>query len=170
LTESPPATPPVNSRSKSFDIQTRNNALVLLGELLNDEKHLSAILIIKRESRELNSLVKEISDTAGKGAELVESEAKQDALKLSDNGLPPGEKATRDAISKTKEHQLLHSKGAEFEFRLLLTQVEALNYGAHLARIIADNEPQSERAEQFYQLSTHLTRLYDQNTSMVRKK
>jgi hypothetical protein len=80
-----------------------------------------------------------------------------------------GEVAARKAISKTKEHTLLHSKDAEFEFQLLLTQVEALNYGAHLAMVVAENEPNADRTRDFLRLSSQFRELNEQVLAMLRR-
>jgi len=171
----PAAVPSANtatpaSSSKSVNPAIRNNSIALLHDLLGDEKNVSKVLIIKRESPELNALIKNISTTAGEGAAMLESLAKTDrGLLLSKIGLPPGERATRQAISKTKEHELLFSSGAEFEFQLLLTQAEALAYGAHLAKVAADNEPQPARTQQFTNLSGQLTQLHEQVLTMLRQ-
>jgi hypothetical protein len=63
----------------------------------------------------------------------------------------------------------LHSKDAEFEFQLLLTQAEALNYGAHLAVVAAANTPQTAHAREFSGLSAQLKRLYEQVIARLRK-
>jgi hypothetical protein len=84
--------------------------------------------------------------------------------------LPLGETATRKAISKTKENVLLHSKDAEFEFQLLLTQAEALNYGAHLAQVAAGNEQDVNRTREFLKLSAQLRELHGQVVEMLRTK
>jgi hypothetical protein len=170
-TATPERAEPVSSGKKSFDAVTRNNSLALLDELLNEEKNLSKILIIKSASPKLKRLVKDISAAAGTNADLLKLLMEKDpSLQLPGNGLPPGEKATRDAISKTKEHLLLHTKGVEFELQLLLTQSEALNYGVHLALVAADNESQPERARQFSSLSTQLKQLHEQVVAMLRTK
>jgi hypothetical protein len=155
--------------NKNVDIRIRNNSLALLNELLNEEKRVSMILIIKRESPELNRLIKDIAETAAEGAKRLQSMAKNDSgLALEKPDLPPGEQATRKAVAKTKQHLLLHSKDAEFEFQLLLTQTEALNYGAHLASVAAENEPQSDRARELSDLSARLTQLYEQVIGRLR--
>lgn len=155
--------------NKNVDIRIRNNSLALLNELLNEEKRVSMILIIKRESPELNRLIKDIAETAAEGAKRLQSMAKNDSgLALAKPDLPPGEQATRKAVAKTKQHLLLHSKDAEFEFQLLLTQTEALNYGAHLASVAAENEPQSDRARELSDLSARLTQLYEQVIGRLR--
>lgn len=166
----PPKTaPPSTVAPKSVDAAIRNNSLALLSDLMNDEKHLSLILIIKRESRELNQLVKDISKTAGTAAKRLKVLAKQEGLQLEDTGLPPGEQATRKAIAKTKEHLLLHSNDAEFQVQLLLTQAQALNYGMHLASVVAENEPQPLRAREFSDLSVHLKQLYERTITLLRR-
>jgi hypothetical protein len=155
--------------NKNVDIRIRNNSLALLNELLNEEKQVSMILIIKRESPELNRLIKDIAETAAEGAKRLQSMAKNDSgLALEKPDLPPGEQATRKAVAKTKQHLLLHSKDAEFEFQLLLTQTEALNYGAHLASVAAENEPQSDRARELSDLAARLTQLYEQVIARLR--
>ena len=161
------APPPTGK--KTFDITTRNNSLALLDELLNEEKNLSKILIIKRESAGLNRLVKNISEDSDKGAKMLKTLAKKDPdLNIAATDLPRGEAATRKAIAKTKEHALLHTKGPEFQFQILLTQAEALNYGAHLALVAAENEPEPSRAREFTDLSKQLEQLHEQVLAMLR--
>ena len=158
------------SEKKSSDLVTRNNALALLDDLLNDEKNLSKILIVKRNSDELARLVQNISRTAGGGADLLKSLAKNEpGLNLKATDLPPGETAARKAISKNKEYLLLHSKDAEFEFQLLLTQVEALNYGANLAMVAAEDEPQVNDTREFLSLGAQLRDLHEQVLGMLRR-
>ncbi|HEY2084157.1 MAG TPA: hypothetical protein VGI88_15345 [Verrucomicrobiae bacterium] len=167
----PPPAEPETAEKSPADLQTRNNALALLDDLLNDEKNLSKILIIKRNSDELGRLVENISKTAGKGADSLESLAKSEpGLDLKKTDLPPGEIATRKAISKTKEHELLHSKDAEFEFQLLLTQAEALNYGSHLCMVVAENESQAGRTREFLELGAQLRNLREQVVAMLRSR
>jgi hypothetical protein len=159
---------PTASTQHSFDLPTRDNALALLDDLLNDEKHLNLILLIKHASPELKLLVKNISETAGNGAERLKTLMKADASLLRETNLPLGEKATRDAISKIKEHLLLHSKGAEFKFQLVLTQAEALNYGSSLAQVAAQNEPNPERVREFSNLSVQFNQLHEEVLAMLR--
>jgi hypothetical protein len=168
---SPPPVEPGTAEKSAVDLQTRNNALALLDDLLNDEKNLSKLLIVKRNSDELGRLVENISKTAGRGADLLQSLAENDpGLDLKKTDLPPGEVAARKAISKTKEHVLLHSKDAEFEFQLLLTQLEGLNYGAHLAMVAAENEPQASRTREFLALGEQLRNLNEQVLARVRAR
>jgi hypothetical protein len=118
----------------------------------------------------LGRLVQNIAKTTGRGADLLQSLAKNEpGLNLKATSLPPGEIATRKAIAKLKEDLLLHSKDAEFEFQLLLTQVEALNYGANLAQVAAENEPQANHSREFLALGAQLKGLHEQVLARLRR-
>jgi hypothetical protein len=154
---------PAQSGKKAIDAAVHDNALNLLANLLGDEGNVSKLLIIKHTSAGIKLLIKKISKTAqGDLKILKKSEAIRSAPKEDQLGLPPGEKAAREAIAKTKEHQLLHSSGTELEFQLLLSQAEALNYGAHLARIVAENDSNAGRASQLSKISQELNQLYEE--------
>jgi hypothetical protein len=161
--------PLLKKTNHPVDAAVRDNALNLLCDLLSDEKNLSKLLIIKHASPELKLLVKSISNSAANSLKELETTLGIDPAKRATNlDLPAGETATRQAISKTKEHELLHSSGSELEFELLLTQVEALNYGAHLARVISENESDPGRARLVASVSDQLQQLLAQVTSRLR--
>jgi hypothetical protein len=132
---------PANVQSSAPEkLEIRNNVASLLYDLLGYGKNVGKILIIKRNSEELGQLIKAISKASVDGEKQMEQVAKNSSgLNLRAIQLPQGEKATRDAVAKTKEHELLFSSREEFEFNLLLTQAEALSYGWHLAKIAVDN-------------------------------
>jgi len=156
--------------ANNANLLIRNNALALLDDLLNDEKNVSKVLIVKHNSDELGTLVKQISETAGGGAKMLEEYSRSEGgIDFKRLDLPPGEAATRKLIAKTKEHELLSSKDAEFEFQLLLTQVEALNYGAHLAMVIADSEKDPSRTREFLRLGSELRDLRERVEAMLRR-
>ena len=162
---------PNTAEANNVNLQIRNNALALLDDLLNDEKNVSKVLIVKHNSDELGTLIKSISETAGSGAKMLEEFSKSTGgVDLKRQDLPPGEAATRKLISKTKEHLLLSSKDAEFEFQLLLTQVEALNYGAHLAMVVADSETDPNRTREFLRLGSELRELRERVETMLRQR
>ncbi len=144
-------------------VAVRNNCYSLLYQLLNEEKGISRLSLIKKEPPRVKDLVKKIAETSGAGAALVKQMADKDpTLDLKDIALPPGEEATRAAISKDKEHELLTEKGAALDLTLLLAQAEALNYGAHLAGVAAQNETQKDRADQLMDLRSDYLRLREQ--------
>lgn len=150
-------------------IELRNNSASLLANLLDDEKNVSKVLIIKHNSAELGRLIRAISKTAGDAAKQLERLAKNDpTLNLKSLELPAGEKAARDAVAKTKEHELLFTSGENFEFNLLLTQAEALSYGSHLAKVAAENCPVLEQAREFHSLDIALDDLFQQVIKKMR--
>ncbi|HZR20210.1 MAG TPA: hypothetical protein VFE51_23205 [Verrucomicrobiae bacterium] len=157
--------------AKAGTAATLNNALDLLHDLLGDEKNLSKVLIIKEASPQLKELVKKISATAKADLKTLEAFQKTgDAPAWGHLGLPSGERATRAAISKSKEHELLHSKDSEFEFQLLLSQAEGLNYGAYLARVAAESDPNTAHASQLSAISRDLAQLRSEVLARLRTR
>ena len=148
--------------------QARNNSASLLYDLLKDERNLSKLLLIKRESKELHDLVKKISAAAALGATQLEQMAEQDrTLELHAISLPSGEVEARKSIKEAQRHELLHAKGADLQFKLLLTQIEALNYGAHLAQVAAAHEQQPAHQRTFNDLSTSLQQLREEVIALL---
>jgi hypothetical protein len=159
----------IGSPIDSKQLEARNNAASLLYDLLNDERNVSKILIIKHNDAELGKLIDAISKTSGDAYKRLGEMAKADAtLNLEALKLPAGEKETRKAIAKTKEHELLFSSGENFEFQLLLTQWDAMSYGWHLAKIAADNSTRPEDVRAFNEISLAMKDLYDQVTAMLK--
>src|SRR5438067_12162045 len=114
---------------------------------MDDEQDVSKLRLIKRERKELSNLVQEISQVSANAHKTLAAFGKRDAtLNLKDQGLPAAEIETRKAISKTKGRALLLDKAKDFEVQLILSQDEALNYGAHLSRVVAAGENNAERA------------------------
>jgi hypothetical protein len=156
--QSPKARTPVETGAAPT---TRNNCYSLLHQLLNDEKNVGLLHFIRREPDDVKKLVKKIAITSGTGAKLLEEFAKHDpSIKLDDLRLPPGEVATREAIAATKKKELLGQIGDEFELSLLLTQLQALNYGWHLAKVARENETQPDRARALAGVSEDMENLY----------
>ncbi|MGB6544317.1 MAG: hypothetical protein WBE97_01725 [Candidatus Acidiferrales bacterium] len=95
--------------------------------------------------------------------------AKDDkSLNLHALQLPPGEVATRAAIQKTKEHEILFSSGQKFEINLLLSQTDALDYGSHLAKIAAENSTSPEQEKKFHSLDVALNALFVRAVARIR--
>ncbi len=163
------AAPPSPTPDDNNKTELRNNAASLLADLLGQEKDVSKILIIKHPSPATGNVIKAISKTAGDGSDKLEALAKNDkTLNLHALQLPPGEKAAREAVSKTKEHELLLTFGTTFELNLLLSQTEALSYGSHLAKIAAENSPSPGQQRDFHSLDVSLDNLYKQVVAQIR--
>jgi hypothetical protein len=163
--QSRPAASAAVSEGKS---SVRNNSASLLHELLSDEQNVSKLLIIKRDRDELHRLIKDISATAASGVKKLEELAGRDStLQLKLTEVPAGEQAARMSIAKARTGELLRASGADFEFRLLLSQAEALSYGEHLAKVIAANETTPDRAKLFSDLSAQMQRLHGEVLKML---
>jgi hypothetical protein len=135
----------------------RNNCYSLLHQLLEQEKHVSLLRFIKDEKSDVNALIRRISAATAAGAKMLEGyAAEDDSISLEDTWLPPGEAATREAIAASTRSGLLHESGRDFELRLLITQTQALNYGANLSKVAAENESQVSRSRSLLKLSGEL--------------
>jgi hypothetical protein len=155
---------PVKGTGKTDD----HHGYALLFSLLNDEKDVGKLLVVKRERAELRDLIKAIGETAGRAHKQLEEFAKADrSLNLMQQGLPPAEGTARAAIARAKGKELLTEGGKEFEVQLLLSQNEALTYGTHLAETIAKAEGNPERAKYFQQLANDLRQLQRKVTGML---
>ena len=136
------------------------NGYALLFGLLGDEKDVSMLRFIKREQPDLKTLISDISRACASAYNRLEEFGKADAkLNLKNEGLPLAELAARKSISTMKTRLLLHNKGAEFELQLLLSQNEALVYGANLAQVVAASETNSDRAQFLRETSERLMQL-----------
>jgi len=165
----PPAGGAAADSKTTAPAQISSHGYALLFDLLGDEQNVSKLLIVKRDGPELKKLVKQISEFSGKAHKDLEKLAKHANIDLKDLGLPDAETQTRKSISREKGKTLLAEKGDDFEFALLLTQNEALTYGAHLAGVLAAGESQSERMRFLQRLSSDLTHLRQEVTRMLRE-
>jgi hypothetical protein len=142
--------------------RVRNEGYSLLYKLLSQESDVAKILIIKDTDPPVTALIKEIANTSGEAQKQLEAFSKANhRLNLKMTDLPKVEQQTRDAIASTEAKQLLFSTGKTFESRLLFTQAEAMNYAAHLAKILEDQETDSQRKEFLAHLSDECTGLHD---------
>jgi hypothetical protein len=159
-----PGTPPLAKK-----MEERNNAVSLLYQLLDDEKNVSVLLIVKEDRTELHALIKDIAQAAEASQKQLQALAAADrSLNMHAIELPVGEKATRDAIATTKTKELLLSSGPDFEFDLLLSQAEALNYGWHLALIAANDSVNPEQVRELNLMGKTMELQYRKVVALMR--
>ena len=150
-------------------LTTRNNAASLLFQLVEEEKNVSFLLVVKGNRPDVAILVKTIAATADLASLNLLDLAKADpSLNLHAVDLPAGEIAARAAIAKFKTHQLLLSGGDNFEFALLLSQSEALSYGYNLAQTAADNSSDPVQKKTFATLADTMKTQYQQGIAFIR--
>jgi hypothetical protein len=124
----------------------RDQGYALLYSTIDDESRVDKVLILKDPSPQVVELLKAIAQFARDTSNTLEGFAKDDeALDLQNQGLPELESKTRAAISSATAKRILLSGGRKFEFRILLTQHEALNYITHLAHTLSEQETRPAR-------------------------
>jgi hypothetical protein len=143
----------------------------LLDQLMGQEKDVSKILIIKDADAPISTLIKEIAAASDIAADKLQDFARQDAaLNLKDTGLPDIEIRTRDAIASTQTHELLFNSGRNFEARLLFTQADAMNYAAHLAKVLNETEKDPARKQFLADLEKQSTDFYARILALLANK
>ena len=150
-------------------IRVRNEGYSLLYQLLNQESDAAKILIIKHADRPIADIIKEIASTSGQAKKELELFQKNDRhLNLKVPHLPESELKTRAAIETTVTKQLLFSSGKTFEVRFLFTQAEAMNYVAHLAQVLHDQEADQLRQKFLATLAERCTLLHDRVMELLK--
>ncbi len=161
--------PKVREQSK-ISVSEKSEGYAILYDLVSDEKHISKLSIIKRERPEFKSLIKRIAVAAKETATGFEAFAKKDPqLNLKVTHLPMAEQKARDSISSQMGKQILTSSGDPFESKLLMTQVEGLNYAAHLAQVLAEMETDLTRKQFLEKAAQKFTGLHDEVYQMLLK-
>jgi hypothetical protein len=152
-------------KSPVLDATTRSQGFALLTQLMSDEKDVSKLLIIKRERTELHDLITTIAErckAANQHLQTLKTE-----LNLKDDGLPVPEVAARKIIAKHKAKALITEGGKDFEVQLLLSQNEALTYGAALAGALGASEADNPERAWLNQLQRDLSRLQERVFQMM---
>lgn len=163
-----PRAAPAPASADVAKLRLRNNAASLLRDLLDEEKNVGKIFVIKH-GEDVKPLVKLIAAAAeANEKDLLRLTNADTELNLQALDLPPGEKAARDAMAKSKEHDLLFTSGAQFQFNLLLTQADAQNYGWHLAKVAAENSSHPDEVATFTRISEDMQHLYEQTVREMR--
>ena len=149
--------------------RVRNEGYSLLYQLLSQESNVAKILIIKHADQPIADIIKEIASTCGQAKQELDAFYKNDRhLNLALPSLPQVEQQTRAAIESTVTKQLLFSSGKRFEVRLLFTQAEALNYAAHLAQVLHEQEDNPDRKNFLATLSQRCTKLHDRAIDLLK--
>jgi hypothetical protein len=138
----------------------------LLYELMSKQRELDGIFMIKSASDATKQLARDISGTSNTAARRLEQWAKANpAHGIRQPNLPAVEVDARAKIEEQTTVSLL-TAGDDFELRLLLTQVDATNYGAALASVLAASDSNVQRA----QFCTELAEQYTALNQRVRQR
>jgi hypothetical protein len=124
---------------------------------------------IKHADSPIADIIKEIANTCGQGKKELDLFHENDRhLNLKIPHLPEIEQKTRAAIQSTVTKQLVFSSGKTFEVRFLFTQAEAMNYAAHLAQVLHDQEDNPVRKTFLATLSERCATLHDRVMGLLK--
>jgi hypothetical protein len=145
-----------------------NHGYALLHATLADESKVDQVLMIKDSDPRVAELLQAIAQFAGDGRNRLQAFAEEDpTLSLDGQGLPEVEQEARDAISGATAKQILFSSGKTFEFRLLMTQHQALIYITHLAATLSKQDTHEARKHYLEQLAVQSLALGEQVTAQL---
>jgi hypothetical protein len=151
------------------EARVRNEGYSLLYQLLSQESDAAKILIIKHADPPIADLIREIAITAGQTKKELELFHEKDRrLSFEMTNLPQIEQKSRSAIESTVTKGLLFSSGKKFEVRFLFTQAQAMNYAAHLAQVLHDQEANPVRKKFLTKLSQQCTTLHDRVMELLK--
>jgi hypothetical protein len=127
-----------------------------------EESHLSLLLWVKTAPPAIADYAREISTTASDDMVILKKFATADAaIRLDKVSLSPFEQEVRKSMAADRQKQLLWgSSGAGFSQAVSMTQSEATNYGLHVAKVLAEMEPDAGRAQAMQRICTKWTALH----------
>lgn len=142
---------------------TINQGYALLYDTISQETQVDKILILKKPGKDVSDVLTEIAQLAQQTKKQLDTYAKADAsLGYDKDGLPPMESASRKAVSSDTTRTILFSGGKAFEFNMLLSQYQAMNYVVYLSESLAKEDPNDTRKTYMTQLAKDARALRDQ--------
>lgn len=114
---------------------------------LHQESSLAKILIIKHPRKSVEALMKQIAAVSKEADETLDGWLKTEpALEAKDAGLPVVELKGREEMQSDQSKSLLLSGGRNLEIRMLVAQVQAIDYLRHMSGALEDGEVNADRA------------------------
>jgi hypothetical protein len=141
--------------AESQSIQSSlNDGYSIFYDFCNQESQLSWLLWIKTTPPDIADYARRISSTAKDDmAILTKFGASDSALRLNKVSLPSFEIEVRKSMGDDRKQQLIWgSSGAAFAQAVSMTQSEVTNYGMHVAKVLAETEPDPDRAHAMRQI------------------
>lgn len=148
----------------------RNYGYALLYATIRSETQVADVLKIKSARDEVATLLKDIAAFAKDALNQLDNLAAADpSLGFDIDALPEMESRTRQAIENTTTAQVLMHSGRRFEFTILLTQHEALNYISHLAGVLRRHDSAKPRMDILEQIQRDAQRLHARTIELLRR-
>jgi hypothetical protein len=138
-----------------------NDGYSLFYDFCSQESELSLLLWIKHTPPSIADYATRISATAKDDmATLKKFVADDKDMRLDKVSLPDFEQQVRKSMADDRKQQLVWgSSGAAFAQAVRMTQSEVTNYGLHVAKILAETEPDPDRA-------AAMRKMYDKWTAL----
>ncbi len=127
-----------------------------------EESQLSLLLWVKTAPAGIADYARKVSSTASDDMVILKKFATADAaIRLDKVSLSPFEQDVRKSMATDRQKQLLWgSSGAGFSQAVCMTQSEATNYGLHVAKVLAETEPDADRAQAMQRICDKWTALH----------
>jgi hypothetical protein len=133
----------------------------LMYEFVSTQKASDKLLLIKRESDEVEAMINEISAVARDiEAQLKRIADAEPRIRLEAPVLPLMERKQRESARAERLKDFLGKSGKEFERLLLLTQAGSLTAERHIARAMREAETDPERKAFWEQTARRFDELY----------
>ena len=146
----------------------RNYGYALLYATIRSETQVADVLRIKSARDEVSTLLKDIAAFAKNAIKLLDALAAADpTLGFDIDALPEMESRTRQAIENTTTAQVLMHSGLRFEFTILMTQHEALNYISHLAGVLRRHDSAKPRMDTLERIQRDAQKLHTRTIDLM---
>jgi hypothetical protein len=126
----------------------------LFYDFCDQESQMSLLLWIKHTPPDIAAYAKDISATAKDDMAILKKfSANDSSLRLDKISLPSFELDVRKSMAADRKQQLVWgTSGAAFAQAVRMTQSEVTNYGLHVVQILAETDPNPDRARAMRQI------------------
>jgi hypothetical protein len=161
---------PVQGANDPATQASLNDGYSLFYDFCNQESQLSLLLWIKHTPPDIADYANRISATAKDDmAILKQFSVNNAALRLDKISLPSFELDVRKSMGDDRKQQLIWgSSGAAFAQAMAMTQSEVTNYGLHVAKVLADTDPNADRARAMQKIFEKWSALHQEAYHLTR--
>jgi hypothetical protein len=147
-----------------------NDGYSLFYDFCNQESQLSLLLWFKSAPHDIADYATRISATAKDDMAIMKKFSADDsALRLDQVSLPGFEIDVRKSMGDDRKQQLIWgASGGAFAQAVSMTQSEVTNYGLHVAKVLADTDPNPERARAMRAICDKWTALHVEAYKLAR--
>ena len=143
----------------------------LLYGITSQQKDLKKLLLIKGESDAVDAVISEIADYTGElSAQLEDMARRYPALTVETQFLPEVEVKARESITSDTTKVFLATEGKDFERRLLMKQLSALEQERHIAKVMVGLETADERRAFWTRTEQRFGELYAKVEQLLERK